>query len=242
MRKFLILFLLFGTSGLQSQALEEEPVATDFSVLSWGGTVRGLFFWNGEERVDITVHNGAPSPKQTAELTGTLSFYRDGPMNEEGERPAILVGSVPLVPGTRDNLVIFMPLRPDSSLYPLVPVRTGMVPNGRDVYKVFNMADSKLVAQIGKTRLSLEPKQSEIMDAPSPDRPNFRVAFALQVEEEAAGEEEWKLVYQTEWVFRKGRSSLVFVLSDPRREGMVTVRRVYLPTEKQQPETVVGSR
>lgn len=225
--------LVFLGSCLSLLGQEEEPVPTQFSVMSWGGTIRGLYFWDEGERVDVTIHNGAPSHFYETALLGELTFYRDGPLNELGEVTAVTVGSVKIPPGTDDSLVVFRTGDRGKQEYAIFSVRTGIGRDGVDVYKVYNMTGFPMVAQFGSLRLELRAGGAEVIEAPGEaGEPSFPVAFVLKVP--VGSSPEWKLAYRTEWVFREGRSSLVFVLEDPRRPGRVTVRKVYFVTRDEE--------
>ncbi|WPJ95182.1 hypothetical protein SH580_17305 [Coraliomargarita algicola] len=71
-----------------------------FSLLSWNQTIRDVFYLDGEERMPLTIPNGAPSPVyELSGVEGPLIFYRDGGLGPDGALVNVPVAQATWQPG-----------------------------------------------------------------------------------------------------------------------------------------------
>lgn len=224
----LLSFLLLAAGVSQAQPMGAAPTVR-FSTLSWDKAIRGIYFLQGEERVDLSIPNGAPSKLYKTTAGAPLVFYRQSDqLDENGEPIGIPIASTNLKPGNAPNLLIFFEAQNQSEQYRIVPIINEAQNANRDIYQLHNISRRQIVAKFDDQEISLKPNENLIINAPQTDRPNFGVMMAIQADSDKAGE--WELVYKAFWPYRQGRSGLVFITGKPGREDQINVRRFYVST------------
>jgi hypothetical protein len=213
-----------------TSAVESLVVRTTFTTLSWTGSITGLYYLDGSEEVSLTVPNGAPSGSYECIADQPLTFYRKGEIGEDGEPQKIPIVSTVIRSTAPDPLLLFFKGEGElnDSNYRVVPIHVGFKNSTKDLYRVFNLSKSSLVAKFQDKQVSLASGKSMTIDSPYTDGPNFGVMIALQAG--GGAEAEWKLVYKTFWPYRSGRSGIVFITDRDGNAGKIDVRRYYIPT------------
>ncbi|WOO41379.1 hypothetical protein [Rubellicoccus peritrichatus] len=221
---FSLIVMLPATSG------QTTPMRTTFTVLSWDKPIRDVYFLDGQERIDITIPNGAPSASYKHLIDVPLTFYRDGPLDAEGKQTRIAIATTKLSASALDPLLLFLKNPDETPEYNIVAVQTGFQNTTKDLYRMFNLSSYNLAAKFDDEKLSLEPGGDITFNSPDVEGPNFGVMIALQTDKDDTGD--WKLVYKTFWPYREGRSGIVFITDRDGRPGQISVRRFYVATQK----------
>jgi hypothetical protein len=183
---------------------------------------------DGTEEVSLNVPNGAPSESYECVADQVLTFYRKGEIGVDGEPEKIAVANTMIASVAPDPLLLFFKGEGEGNAYRVVPIQVGFRHSTKDLYRVFNLSKSSLVAKFQDKQVSLNPGNNITINSPYTDGPNFGVMIALQVGIDDSTE--WKLVYKTFWPYRSGRSGIVFITDREGSSGKIDVRRYYVAT------------
>ncbi|GHC05639.1 hypothetical protein [Cerasicoccus arenae] len=230
-RKFYIgAFALLLALATFAQAQDfGRVVTTQFSAIGWDNAIRNVYYLNGDERIDLTIPNGAPSSLYECRANQPLVFYRDGPAGPDGATPTpIPVASTTLSAAAPPSLLLFFDQKNANVPYRIVSVKNEAQRSMQDIYQLYNISRHKIVAQFNEERISIDPGKQLIINSPNIDKPNFGVMMAIQADPKDSGD--WKLVYKAFWPYRTGRSSLVFITDKQGRDDQISVRRFYVST------------
>ncbi|HBR93808.1 MAG TPA: hypothetical protein DEA90_06550 [Opitutae bacterium] len=226
--KFLLLVsLLIGS--ITAQAQTEAPIKTSFSALSWNQSIRGIHYFVGSQRIDLSIPNGAPTPAYECWADRSLTFYKDGPKDASGEPISIPIASTTIASNTPDPLLLFIDQGNQTDQYRIAQIQLRLQANGQDLYRIFNLSEFNLMTKFDEKRLALDAGKDLTLTLPGINGPNFGVMIALQMPSETP--QEWQLAYNTFWPYRAGRSGLIFISDRPNRPGKIDVRRYYIPTQ-----------
>lgn len=185
---------------------------------------------DGEERIDLTIPNGAPSISYQHLVNTPLTFYRDGPLDAVGAPTRIVIASTILSADKPDPLLLFLDNPSGKPEYNIVSVQTGFQSTTKDLYRLFNLSSYNLIAKFDEEKMSLSPGEDITFDSPKSDTFSFGVMIAIQTDKNNT--DDWKLVFKTLWPYREGRSGLIFITDREGRPGKIDLRRFYVGTQK----------
>ncbi|MBC2602854.1 hypothetical protein [Puniceicoccus vermicola] len=223
-------FALSSIIRLDAQSVE-EPAKAKFSTLAWDQTIKGLYYWDDEERINLNIPNGAPSPTFEAPIDKPLVFYRDtGQIDEAGNPIGNPLVSINIDRADDPLLLIFFKRNDQTDSYYIAPIVNETQTTPEEIYQLYNISSHDIVAKFNDQKIALEPNKPLIIPAPGTDQASFGVMMAIQMDSQENGE--WQLVYKAFWPYRQGRSSLVFISDQEGRKNQIKVRRFYVPTRE----------
>lgn len=223
------LIVIFSAFRLEAQTAEEAAKAS-FNTLAWDNAIKGLYYLDGEKRVDINIPNGAPSSTYEVPSDEPLVFYRDsGQLDENGKPIGIPQATVDITGATKPLLLIFFE-DSASATYRIALIPNEAKSNPEDIYQLYNISSHEIIAKFNDQSFTLKTNKPLIIPAPDVDGPSFGVMMAIQMDSGNSGD--WQLVYKAFWPYRKGRSSLVFISDQEGQNDQINVRRFYVPTQE----------
>ncbi|WP_269537513.1 hypothetical protein [Cerasicoccus fimbriatus] len=208
-----------------------EPTKVTFNTLAWDSAIKGLYFLDGEKRVNVNIPNGAPSSTYEAPSDTPLIFYRDtGQVDKDGNPIGAALGSVDLSSATKPLLLIFFEQPKAGSTFRIVPIVNEARENTSEIYQLHNISSHDIIAKFNDQNITLKTNKPLTIPAPTVDKPSFGVMMAIQMDAKNSGD--WQMVYKAFWPYRKGRSSLVFISDQEGQKDQINVRRFYVPTQE----------
>lgn len=227
MPPFIFLYLLVALVLPQFLHAQQPQIHTvKFSTLSWSRMIQDLHFRGSDgETVKIWIPNGSPSKGFEYQGTLPVRFFRIVGKDLEGNPIEEVAAEYSPRGGAGEQLLVF--LEEDSSdavRYRLLPIEFSVDAIVENEYRFINLSTFPVYIKFGSARFKVEPRGEQSMTTEIPVGGGQPVAMAIQVSEQP---NDVKIAYSTSWAVREGRSSLVFITTDPRADERIKVKMLY---------------
>jgi len=217
--------LITAGSELSAQVANPEIREVSFSALSWGRSIRDLFYQNASgDPVPLRIPNGAPSAAFEYRGTLPINFFRI--VGEDAEGNPIRESAAVYQPrGNDQELILFVENpREQRGSYRIfsVPFAKESAPDNE--YRFLNLSEFPVYVKFGQERFQVTSKSEKSVITAIPESGGQSIAMAIQVSEEPA---DVKIAYTSSWSVRDGRSALVFITRDMDSDDDIDVRTFY---------------
>ena len=225
-KRYLLLCLCALVCSTAAHSQNEPVKALSFTTLSWTRMIDNVYYRNADgEAVKMWITNGAPSASY--EYRGTLPvrfFEIQGWDAETGEPQEVPVASF-APKTTEDQLLIFIKnSQGRAPKYRVLPLSFDSESILRNSYRFINLSGFPVYVKFGEDRFKLEVGAEESFVTDIPDSGGQGIAMAIQVSDQPG---DVKVAYSSSWSMRDGRSSLVFITTQPGDEARIQVKKLY---------------
>lgn len=225
-----IILIAVGASSLHSwelaaQSPNEEIRQLSFSTLSWGRSIRDLYYQNASgDPIALRIPNGAPSSALEYRGTFPVHFFRIAGEDETGAPIKELAAT--LEPSSNDpQLLLFVgDSRAQSATYRILSVPYSGATAPENEYRFLNLSQFPVYVKFGTNQFKIESNSEESVLTEIPEDGGQQIAMAIQVSEEPA---DVKIAYSSSWSVREGRSALVFITRELDADDAIDVRTFY---------------
>ncbi len=206
---------------------QDESIQTvSFTTLSWSRMIDDVYYRNADgEAVKMWITNGSPSASYQYRGTVPLRFFEMQGVDEVTGKP-IEVTVASFVPATKqDQLLIFVKNPQDvAPKYRVLPLAFDPEAISRNTYRFINLSGFPVYVKFGDDRFKLDVRGEKSFVSDIPESGGQGIAMAIQVSDEP---DDVKVAYSSSWSMRDGRSSLVFITTQPGDEARIQVKKLY---------------
>lgn len=220
---FSFLILLAPTPALA----QENPIKLELLSLSFNGTVKGLYYRNGKDVVEMLASQqgiGAPFLYKGPRV---ISLYDDpshlAPRKDDEPAPKPVLQA--LLPSEKNRALLVFAFSEKNKGVPGVKVYgidTGDMKNGD--YRLFNFSKNSIAGILGgKQKAALKPKQNTLLSSTKwrSDILDLDVQFATPINGKL------ERVYSSVWGHRPERRMFVFVFDRPDKNRPLDIRMFF---------------
>ena len=222
--KYILTFLIVSIS-VNAQNSKSDEIDIKFTAFSMGTVIRDVFFDSNGESKPLLVTDGNRTQKFHYKgppklVTYTKKILDDGTVVKRKFASA----NVPI--HYKHLFLIFVPAKGkgDNIKYKVLALNDSPELYPPSSYRLFNGTPSLIAGKFGgKGDEAFKLPAGSITVVPQAAIEENQKTIQLGI----YNNENWSLLYQSIWSYRKGRKALIFITARDTRPDMISVRKIY---------------